>query len=243
MDYLEEPTSTPYSSLIQTVNRFILDQTSSESDFGFSNPRINLILPHFHPNDDGIAPANLSTVLQLVNLRGEMVSICQNCGFESKRETGSNVIDLVYPSKVRWMLYPHVAKLSELGPIKSQMAQGVSFPTILQASINRETIGRMSCSSCRITSTIRVKRNISNPALLPPILSVNSCVYTSEQLDIWLDRDSKGEQHRFLKNRIGIFRDDGEGEGLKVLDDWTDAEMLGIVKDEKEGAIYELKVI
>lgn len=84
--------SVAYSTLIQTFNRYLLEQMNTESTIPKS------ILPQLIKGP-AISPP-LPPLAQVVKLDLHSASSCQSCGAKSDRDTGVNVIDLSYPRKV-----------------------------------------------------------------------------------------------------------------------------------------------
>lgn len=84
--------SVAYSTLIQTFNRYLLEQMNTESTIPKST------LPQLIKGPAIVPP--LPPLAQVVKLDLHSASSCQSCGAKSDRDTGVNVIDLSYPRKV-----------------------------------------------------------------------------------------------------------------------------------------------
>lgn len=173
--------SVAYSTLIQTFNRYLLEQMNTESTIPKS------ILPQLIKGP-AISPP-LPPLAQVVKLDLHSASSCQSCGAKSDRDTGVNVIDLSYPRKA----------------MSNEPQPSTSFPSILSGSITRETIARLPCSSCKQNTHVRVRRVLPESATLPPILVVNAGVRTADELDVWRD-GREGPSSRFLSGRFRMRR-------------------------------------
>ncbi len=186
MDHDGEAT-VAYASLIQTFNRYLLEQITTESDMP-AHAGLSVL-------KGGPAGGPRAPLAELLRLEVKTVSGCQQCGVSSSRETGVNVVDLVYPRKA----------------MSNELAPASDFPSILRNSIHRETMARMVCSSCKQTNHLRLRRVLTERAL-PPVLVLNAGVRTSDELEIWLDgRTAPGD--RFLNPEFTIARD---GDGIVV---------------------------
>lgn len=96
MDHDGELSSVAYASLIQTCNRFLLEQMTGESESG--SDRTPSLLKS-NPND--INFVSKPPLAQLLRVEAKTVSVCTQCGANTSRESFLNVIDLVYPRRVR----------------------------------------------------------------------------------------------------------------------------------------------
>ncbi|TKA57450.1 hypothetical protein B0A53_00679 [Rhodotorula sp. CCFEE 5036] len=173
--------SVAYSTLIQTFNRYLLEQMNTESTIPKST------LPQLVKGPAIVPP--LPPLAQVVKLDLHSASSCQTCGAKSDRDTGVNVIDLSYPRKA----------------MSNEPQPSTSFPSILSSSITRETIARLPCSSCKQNTHVRVRRVLPESATLPPILVVNAGVRTADELDVWRD-GREGPNSRFLSGRFRMRR-------------------------------------
>ncbi|BGO90283.1 hypothetical protein NBRC10512_004804 [Rhodotorula toruloides] len=189
--------SVAYATLIQTFNRYLLEQLTAESVLPASSksmPSQQVSLLKNAPEDSQRKPP----LAQLVKVETHSLSTCQNCLAKSDRETSLNVIDLVYPRKA----------MSNEAPAPN------TFSAILASSIMRETIARLPCSSCRQNTHVRVRRAIPDMAQLPPVFVVNAGVRTADELELWMDkRDGSAGSKRFLPSRFTL----SKGEGVAVV--------------------------
>ncbi|KAH8925754.1 hypothetical protein BT69DRAFT_1239751 [Atractiella rhizophila] len=176
----------PYSSLIQLFNRYVVETTSVECDIPKPGKYcLNRSMVHMQTLP--------SVIKQLFEMTAQTTEICQTCGNKAFRDSSSLVTDLVYPRKASTTAY---------NPLSNEPPPATDFPSILQRSINRESVGNTTCVNCRRQSHQQSKRTVSS-SLLPPVLSINSGVQAPEQLEVWLDSPSKG---RFLQPRIEFYR-------------------------------------
>lgn len=92
VDHDGENSTVAYASLIQTFNRYLLEQMSAESHVAGPNPSLV----------KGVADSlSRAPLAQLLRLETKTVSLCQQCGVSTRRDTNLSVIDLVYPRRVR----------------------------------------------------------------------------------------------------------------------------------------------
>ncbi|GAA6000190.1 hypothetical protein JCM10207_007897 [Rhodosporidiobolus poonsookiae] len=178
--------SVAYATLIQTFNRYLLEQLTSES----SLPIPPLRRPHASLLK-GVPPqAARPPLAQLVKIEAQSLSTCQNCQAKSEREVGLNVVDMIYPRRA----------------MSNEPQPSTSFSSILANSIARETVARLPCSSCKQNTHVRIRRVVSDSgAPLPPVLALNAGVRTADELELWMD-GRPGGASRFLRSRFRVGR-------------------------------------
>lgn len=98
MDHDGESSTVAYASLIQTFNRYLLEQMTAESDAPGRNPSLIKALPDSHSRPP---------LAQLLRVEAKTMSLCQQCGASPSRESPLNVIDLIYPRRVSPVLCLH----------------------------------------------------------------------------------------------------------------------------------------
>ncbi|BGP38499.1 poly(A)-specific ribonuclease [Rhodotorula kratochvilovae] len=180
--------SVAYATLIQTFNRYLLECMTSESVIPTSSPK--LPRPTLLKDASPAAVAGKAPLAQIVKVDAQSLSVCQNCGAKSERETGLNVVDLQYPRRA----------------MSNEPPPATSFPAILASSIVRETMARLPCSSCRQNTHVRIRRTLpAEAARLPPVLVLNAGVRTAEELELWRD-GREGEGRRFVMSRFRLAR-------------------------------------
>lgn len=96
MDHDGESSNVAYASLIQTCNRFLLEQMTGESELGLDRTVSLLKVMPNDPNFNSKPP-----LAQLLRVEAKTVSTCTQCGATAFRDSVLNVIDLVYPRRVR----------------------------------------------------------------------------------------------------------------------------------------------
>ncbi|GAA5974216.1 hypothetical protein JCM11641_003332 [Rhodosporidiobolus odoratus] len=180
--------SVAYATLIQTFNRYLLEQLTSESALPPPPSRRS------HPSiiKDVPPQSGRPPLAQLVKLETTSLSICQNCQAKSERDTALNVIDMTYPRRA----------------MSNEPQPSTTFSSILSSSITRETIARLPCSSCKQNTHVRIRRVLPSPleaGPLPPVFVVNAGVRTAEELEMWMD-GKEGSGSRFLKSRFRLAR-------------------------------------
>ncbi|GAA6028111.1 hypothetical protein JCM8097_001876 [Rhodosporidiobolus ruineniae] len=193
--------SVAYATLIQTFNRYLLEQLTAES----SLPPPPSRRPHASLVKDIPPKAGRPPLAQLVKIETTSVSVCQNCQAKSERDTGLNVIDMVYPRRA----------------MSNEPQPSTTFPSILSSSIVRETIARLPCSSCKQNTHVRVRRHLPPPAdsaPLPPVFVVNAGVRTAEELETWMD-GRLGAGSRFLRSRFRLKRGEAGEPIVKDVED------------------------
>ncbi|GJN87292.1 hypothetical protein Rhopal_000240-T1 [Rhodotorula paludigena] len=178
--------SVAYATLIQTFNRYLLECLTSESMLPGASPRAPR--PQLIKSAAGTQPAK-APLAQLVKVDMQSHSTCQHCSARSDRETGLNVIDLVYPRRA----------------MSNEPPPQTSFAAILSASIARETMARLPCSSCRQNTHVRIRRALPPVENLPPVLALNAGVRTAEELELWRDGREK-DGSRFVPGRFRLAR-------------------------------------
>ncbi|CAG8580781.1 604_t:CDS:10 [Cetraspora pellucida] len=146
----------PYSMLIQSFNRFILEQLHQECNSD-NNPRLLKSLP--------LEKTSLSVIQQLFGMQMISVNKCQ-CEAETERNITSFVVDLNYSIKNS----------------KDKHTAPKSFIDILRSSIRRETQPKAWCNNCQQYTPIIAKKI---PKSLPPVLTINCGLGTSVPLDYW----------------------------------------------------------
>ncbi|GAA5911786.1 hypothetical protein JCM6882_003353 [Rhodosporidiobolus microsporus] len=180
--------SVAYATLIQTFNRYLLEQLTSES----SLPPPSSRRPHPSIIKDIPPQAGRPPLAQLVKLETTSVSVCQNCQAKSERDTALNVVDMVYPRRA----------------MSNEPQPATTFSSILSSSIARETIARLPCSSCKQNTHIRIRRVLPPAAEsgpLPPVFVLNAGVRTAEELELWMD-GRQGPGSGFLRSKFRLTR-------------------------------------
>ncbi|TIB23248.1 hypothetical protein E3P77_01775 [Wallemia ichthyophaga] len=175
-----------YGSMIQSFNRFLLEQMSVESWT-------------FQPCPQVCNNGNMSPISQLLGIESLSVSMCTDgCGSRSVRKGVTHVIELMYPRKT----------LSNEAPLP------VDFSSILRGSIIRDSLAKHVCPVTKQFVPLHSRRIISTfESQFPAVLSINAGVHSKENLDVWLKPAKQpGEspygprpQH-FLPLRFGIRR-------------------------------------
>ncbi|GAA5878976.1 hypothetical protein JCM1840_007400 [Sporobolomyces johnsonii] len=178
-----------YSTLIQTFNRYLLEQMTAESALP---PRPSSAAPNTPLLKNAPVDPSKPPLAQLVKVESKSLSVCQACGARSERDTGLNVIDLVYPRRA----------------MSNEPPPSTSFTSILSASIARETIARLPCSACKQNTHVRIRRVLPDDSQLPPVLVFNAGVRTADELELWMD-GREGEGSRFLRSRFRLGRGAG----------------------------------
>lgn len=209
MDHDSESSTVAYASLIQTFNRFLLDQMTAEAD----SPGYNPSLLKSNLATTGIK----SPVSQLLALEAKTLSICQ-CGGQTSRDSTLSVVDMIYPRRA----------------MSNETTPASDFATIVRNSLSRESVARMTCSTCRQSHHLRIKRILSDAAPLPPVLIMNAGVRTADELEFWTD-GRQGEGRRFLESRFYIGKETATDGGLVVSSPESSEGQTGV-------AVYELRV-
>lgn len=92
IDHDGESSTVAYASLIQTFNRYLLEQMTAESHVAESKPALV----------KGATGTPGPPLSQLIRLDAKSISTCSQCGTASSRDTSLNVIDLIYPRRVSY---------------------------------------------------------------------------------------------------------------------------------------------
>ncbi|GAA5868955.1 hypothetical protein JCM16303_000318 [Sporobolomyces ruberrimus] len=212
--------TTAYSTLIQTFNRYLLEQMTTES---FLPPNIApapepLIKNSPFSTEPGKVTPPMS---QLVKLELKTLSTCSSCGAKGERDTGANVIDLLYPRRA----------------MSNEPTPSTSFTSIVSSSLARETIAKLPCSTCRQNTHIRMRRALPDVTPLPPVLVFNAGVRTAEELELWMDKRGEGaERKRWLKSKFSL----GKGQNGEPIVNETGKKSKVKVKESVD---YELRAM
>lgn len=84
-----------YASMIQQLNRFILEEFSVEGNAFPHNP---YLIPQL---ENALSTAfSAAPITQLLGVDAKTVTVCTICGFKRDKDLMSHVVDLVYPRKV-----------------------------------------------------------------------------------------------------------------------------------------------
>ncbi|GAA5946166.1 hypothetical protein JCM3765_000141 [Sporobolomyces pararoseus] len=180
--------TTAYSTLIQTFNRYLLEQMTTESSLPpniVPTPALLLKNSPFSTEPGKATPP----MAQLVRVDLKSLSTCSNCGAKGERETPANVVDLIYPRRA----------------MSNEPTPSTSFASIVSSSLTRETIAKLPCSSCRQNTHIRMRRALPESTPLPPVLVFNAGVRTADELELWMDkRGNGGDRKRWLKSKFTL---------------------------------------
>jgi PAB-dependent poly(A)-specific ribonuclease subunit 2 len=91
----DDKSTTPYGSLIQSFNRWLLSTFSAAAVVDGET---------FALRPDSLDHLSLgatpSAMDQVLGIRTKTTNTCQNCGFVSSREATVHAVDLQYPKKV-----------------------------------------------------------------------------------------------------------------------------------------------
>ena len=158
MDDEENHSTQPYGSLIQNFNRWLLSTLSAESIVDGQTASIRPTLSSLSLG----TPA--SAIDQVLGIRMRTANRCTSCHATHTRQTFMHVLDVQYPRKA-----------------------DSSFCEVLQTSIFRETDTKATCRVCKRFVKILSKRSLTDDmdAALPPILSINANVASSEAEALW----------------------------------------------------------
>ncbi|TPX39823.1 hypothetical protein SeMB42_g03619 [Synchytrium endobioticum] len=163
-DVVTTPVS--YSSMIQSCNRFILEQAHQECmGVGISYPII--------PSVYNASSSPLSLIQQLYGHPSSTMSKCDVCGNAEVRNTISFVVDMTY----RKASHPSSSKV-----LQSSLPPFQSFNETLQTSLRRGTTTRAWCSHCNKYQPLTQIRALRQ---LPVVLNVNAFVSESGQSGWW----------------------------------------------------------
>ncbi|EJU05749.1 hypothetical protein DACRYDRAFT_46547 [Dacryopinax primogenitus] len=202
--------TTDYGTLIQTFQRFLLDQMAVESD---KKPDKNPALC----KDLRGEPLTTPSISQLTGLNTTTVATCMQCRATSTKEGVSHAIDLVYPRK----------------GLSTEPSPANDFESILSSSLSRNMTYKATCPTCR-NVTISGSRRVLRGRSLPPILAINAAAQSADNAAYWAD-GRKGE--RFLTSTVTAKMESILEEGGDVIQVEVEYELRGIivqVKSDKE---------
>ena len=158
--------TSPYGSLIQNFNRWLLSTFSTES---VVEGETFDLLPR-SDEMDGLSLSDRSSAIdQVLGIKVRTTNRCKDCNFVSTRESTLHAVDLQYP--------------------KSTPAADLEFASVLRSSIIRETSTKASCSRCKRFAWLVSSRTLAPEAnSLPPVLTVNAMLTSNDIAEIWQDR-------------------------------------------------------
>lgn len=212
-----------YSAMIQLCHHFLLDQVSDDVK---TTPLM------IHRADGPDSDPSTAPIADVFGMDWSTVQTCP-CGHTTSRPSQTRVVEFVYPRRA----------------LSNEPPPAGDLPSILRASLIRETTGKALCPSCNQTTHQRWRRvpaPASDPTVksrgFPPVLALNAAVSTPDQLEFWIDSRTRREG-RFLQPRLGISTVDGTaGASLMIGDDVTAPMPRGDKAAEYELAAMVLQI-
>lgn len=174
-----------YAHMIQLFNRFLLDHFSSEGNYFPNNP-ILLQGSRLGGDPSALIPA-AAPVTQLLGIDAKNIITCMNCKATREKENMTHLLDLSYP------------RPSAAFPDQLHTQPNPDFAHVVRSSLLRQIHHKATCQTCKRFANFSTKRSIPSRDL-PPILSVNACVYNEETQSVWLDR----RKERFLSPTLEL---------------------------------------
>ena len=207
----------PYGNMIQSFNRFLLEQISHES-LSFKP------LPIIKNN------GNYSPISQLLGIESISVSMCTDgCQSKNFRKGLSHVIELMYPRK----------------PLSNETPLPEDFGYILKSSITRDSFTKHVCPVTKQYVPLHSRRFITtfDNGNYPALLSINAGVHSKENLEIWTkpqnkqlsDNNKNDSVYHFLPLKFGIGK---IGDDLMICTDDED-----INRNRNNLVVYNLKAV
>lgn len=209
----EDDSSVSYTLLIQTFNRFVLEQINAEANLNSKNA---WVVPPFQT--EGPPP---SSVAQVLSCHINAKATCTVCGTQSERTSSPNVQDIIYPRTSPDATNPSIPFIRQ-----------PTFVDVLSTTLVRipETT-RAWCASCKAYQIIRTERDLHAP--LPPILAFNAAIRTPEQLKIWAPKEVKRDVYeQFLHDSFTVELSEDGSIGKAISLDGTNGvryELIGFV--------------
>lgn len=202
-----------YGVLIQSFNRFIMDQLNSELAMA-SNP----IITKFrlgHDQEEGKEASDdpttaLTMIQQLSGVEGKSKSRCNTCTQEQVRDTISLVIDMIYPkpgvatsvSASPALFQQYLEKTGCLSSsethtdtektrpprphdrdLSSTLQAAMPVCQLLESSLCRFHQNKAWCATCRRYQLTSYSKLVAAP--LPPLLNINCCVTGEDDRKFW----------------------------------------------------------
>ncbi|ORY23812.1 ubiquitin carboxyl-terminal hydrolase-domain-containing protein [Naematelia encephala] len=174
MDEGDKVTS-PYGSMIQSFNRWLLSTFSTEAVVNGDSFDIR------PPSLANLSISPTSAIDQVLGIDMRTTNTCHACGFVASRDSTLHVVDLIYPKKP-----------SEAPPLAE----------LLRSSIVRETTQKATCSNCKRFELMTSTRLLAGG--LPPVLSINAMVSSPEILELWRDHIAGKEVRRYLPHSVSF---------------------------------------
>lgn len=182
----KEKSTTPYGSLIQNFNRWLLSTFSAESLVkGESLNVLNQSMADLSISSSSGAPP--TPVDQILGVQTRTTNTCRSCGFVTSRDAVTHTIDLQYPRK----------------------ADNLPFVELLRSSIVRESSTKAACSNCKHFAPLESKRTLGSGGVsgLPTVLSLNAGVTGPDIFAVWKNQGDK----RYLPAEVSMVEGkDGE---------------------------------
>ncbi|KAJ3054186.1 poly(A)-specific ribonuclease [Rhizophlyctis rosea] len=155
-----------YSALIQSFNRFILEQIHQEYGADSKVPFIRA--------DAESPPTQNTLVQQLFGLPTQSVSRCHTCHVEIARESIPFVLDLTYPRKTAGSKTP---------PLKDVKPR---FVELLEHSIERESFTKAWCQKCNRYQPTTQSKHLTQT---PNVLNINANASNEEDMLLYVTED------------------------------------------------------
>lgn len=187
LDLIDYGREAPYDQMIQSFHRFLVDHLSLEGNSFPYNP----IIYQRDPFSSGTNSLAAAPITQLLGIDAKNIVTCLNCKAVREKENITHIIDMIYPRP-----------MSPNEPYVSS-----DFASIIRNSIIREMSHKATCQTCKHFATFISRRSISTEDL-PPILAINTSIYTEESMKFWLDT----RQGAFLQSQIEL---QGEIDGVR----------------------------
>lgn len=206
--------TSPYGSLIQSFNRWLLSTFSTESVVEGATFRVKA-------SNTTTSPETSSAIDQILGITTTTTNKCLGCGHVSKRNATLQAVDLTYPKKVGEG-HPNQG-------LTGLQAVDTSFGDLVRSAILRENSTKATCSNCKLFAPLESIRRLAGPAsqTLPSVISVNAAVSTPEIFEVWRDKRKAGTSTHFLQKQVSF------------LPTEEDAFSVG---EGEEAVVYEVKV-
>lgn len=196
------------STLIQNFNRWLLSTFTTE--VVVNGQSFNMRTPDMDNLSLSSTTGAASAINQVLGIAVKTTNTCLSCNFVTTRQSTLQAVDLAYPRKA---------------------SEAASFADVLRNAIVRSSSTKAACTNCKVFAPLDSKRDLSSTPekSLPPVLSVNAMVSSSDQLDIWKDRTEGGKPKHFLPRYVA-FRTGSKGE-------------LVAENNSDDGIVYDIKSV
>lgn len=159
----------PLTDLAQGLCRFLFSQTVK--DFNRCPPASTTLEQALFASPQEPLPIE-TLVDKVLTMALKRSHTCRNCGNKVSKDEHSRVIELLYPA-------PKTA-------VRSGKVTKTTFSQVFKMSVERETVIKGWCSTCRSYLNLDHKRTVDgNVSAVPAVLALNAAINNPEARRLW----------------------------------------------------------